>query len=215
MILTSTFPVKHVEPPAWVSAPMARWFLHGLVYRRFVGDLAAGVPPGATLLDVGAGPGYLLEALARKRPDLQALGLDIDYGMLRRGPASKQFTPVVGDAQALPFRAGAFHQVLATFSLHIWPHKAAGLREILRVLRPGGGVWLYEMQREAPAAALRAFARDLGLPSFLVYPAFKVLSWGHALTAAELTAIIREARGTRWRLSTAHHVFWRVQLEKG
>lgn len=31
MILTSTFPVKHVEPPAWVYAPMARWFLHGLV----------------------------------------------------------------------------------------------------------------------------------------------------------------------------------------
>jgi ubiquinone/menaquinone biosynthesis C-methylase UbiE len=215
MISTSIFPVKHVEPPAWLYAPLARRFFHRLVYRRFAGDLAENLPNRARLLDVGTGPGYLLDALARRRPDLRAFGLDLDYGMLRRGPASRQFHPVVGDAQVLPFRAGTFHHILATFSLHIWPQKAAGLREILRVLQPGGRAWLYEMQREAPAAALRAFALDLGLPAFLVYPAFRALSWHHAMAAAELAAIIREAGGARWRLSTLHHVFWRVELEKG
>ncbi|MBM4273418.1 MAG: class I SAM-dependent methyltransferase [Deltaproteobacteria bacterium] len=212
MILTSIFPVKHVEPPAWLYAPMARRFFHRLVYRRFAGDLAASLPPGASLLDVGTGPGYLLDLLVRQHPGLHAFGVDIDYGMLCRGPAPAQFTPVVGDAQALPFQPGAFHQVLATFSLHIWPRKAVGLREILRVLRPGGRAWLYEMQREASAAALRAFARDLGLPFPLVYPVFKALSWHHSMGAGELAGLIREAGAERWRLRTVHHVFWRIEL---
>lgn len=213
MTLTSIFPVKHVEPPAWLYAPMARWFFHRLVYRRFAGDLTVCLPPGASLLDVGTGPGYLLDLLARQRQDLRSFGLDIDYAMLRRGPAQAQFAPVMGDAQALPFRPGTFHQVLATFSLHIWPRKAAGLREILRVLRPGGRAWIYEMQREASAGALRAFAGDLGLPFPLVYPVFKALSWHHSMGAAELADIIREAGTVRWCLRTVHHVFWRVELE--
>jgi ubiquinone/menaquinone biosynthesis C-methylase UbiE len=214
MISTSIFPVKHVEPPAWLYAIMARRLLPRLVYRPFTGDLAASLPAGASLLDVGAGPGYLLDLLARQRPDLHPVGLDLDYGMLRRRPATARFIPVIGDAQALPFRAETFPQVLATFTLHIWPQKAAGIREILRVLKPGGRAWIYEMQREAPVAAIRAFAMDLGFPFPLVYAAFKATSWQHSMGAADLAAIIRKAGGQRWCLRTVHHVFWRVELEK-
>src|SRR4030042_1601467 len=51
---------------------------------------------------------------------------------------------LVADALALPFAAGVFHQALATFSLHNWPEPAAGVREIMRVLRPGGRAFIYE-----------------------------------------------------------------------
>jgi SAM-dependent methyltransferase len=47
---------------------------------------------------------------------------------------------VVGDAQALPFAAGAFDVTVAAFSLNHLTDPAAGLREAARVTRPGGGL---------------------------------------------------------------------------
>lgn len=219
MTLTAIFRVKHLEPPSWLYAWMARGSMFRLIYRRLAADLAAFLPQGARVLDVGTGPGHLLAHLARTRPDLDLWGLDLAYAMLRRGRRRREASGlqqplnwVVADALALPFPARAFDLALATFSFHIWPRPVVGLTEMLRVVRPGGQTWIYEMQREVPGAEIRAFAREANLPFLPVYLGFKAASRHHALPAGEFSRLLQEAAGESWQLRPVHRLFWRAEL---
>ena len=211
---------RHPEPPAWLYNLLARGPLARRIYRRLVADLAPGLPPGARVLDVGTGPGYLVGYLVQERQDVRFLGLDLDYRMIRlarskKNPPGSAPEWVVGDALALPFGGGIFDQVVASLSLHIWPDPQAGLTELRRILKPGGRAWIYEMKRETGAGELRAFAREEGLPFPLVYLGFKSVSWGHSLGARDLAEALSQAGEGNWRLDTVHHLFWRGELEKG
>jgi ubiquinone/menaquinone biosynthesis C-methylase UbiE len=189
-----------------------------LIYRRLIHDLAGSLPLGTRLLDVGTGPGYLLGYLARERPDLSLWGLDFSPDMIQRArkratapPAAPRW--LVADACRLPFAAGIFGQVLASFSFHIWPCPVAGLTELQRVLAPGGRAWVYELRREATLRDLRAFARETGLPFFLVHLGYKIVSRHHALPESEFAHFLRQAAGPRGTLQPAHHIFWRAELQ--
>lgn len=218
--MTSRFFRVELEPPAWAYAWMARGPMFRRIYRRLAADLAANLPLSARLLDVGTGPGYLLAHLARQRPDLSLFGLDLDHRMIRRGrrwesasspPGPRHF--LVADALALPFAAGVFHQALTTFSLHNWTEPAAGVRELLRVLKPGGRAFIYEMNRQASAHDLRRFAQEENLPFPLVYLGFKTLSPCHGLRAQDFTRIFQQAKVAKWQLLPTHHLFWRAVVE--
>jgi ubiquinone/menaquinone biosynthesis C-methylase UbiE len=220
MTLISRLRSQHLEPPPWLYARMAQGSLMRLIYRRFINDLAGNLPPGTRLLDVGAGPGYLLGYLGRARPDLSLWGLDFSPEMIRRArqrALASQAAPrwLVADACRLPFPAGVFGQVVATFSFHIWPCPVAGLQELRRVLAPGGRAWVYELRREASIQDLRAFARETGLPLLFVYLGYQILRWHHALPAPEFARLLRQAAGPEAQatLRPAHHIFWRAELQ--
>ena len=219
MTLMSRLRTEHLEPPPWLYARMAQGSLMRLIYRRFISDLAGSLPPGTRLLDVGTGPGYLLSYLGRVRPDLNLWGLDFSPDMIRRarhrGLASRAAPRcLVADACRLPFPAGVFGQVVATFSFHIWPCPLAGLQELRRVLAPGGRAWVYELRREASLQDLRAFARETGLPLLFVYLGYQVVRWHHAPPAPEFSRLLRQAAGPEAHatLRPAHHIFWRAEL---
>jgi SAM-dependent methyltransferase len=111
----------------------------GAVARQTVGPMldAARVTHGTRVLDVCSGPG-MLAAGALER-GAEAIGLDfaVEAVELARKLVSKgNFQQ--GDAQALPFPAASFDAVLCGYGLMHLPEPAAALREILRVLRPGG-----------------------------------------------------------------------------
>lgn len=204
------------EPPPWLYAWMARASLLHRLYRRFGADLAAGLPAGARVLDVGTGPGHLPAYLAEMRPDLDLWGLDFASAMIRRArqrhPRSLNW--LVADAQALPICSGVFDQTVATFSFHIWPRPSVGVQEMVRVLKPGGRAWIYELRREAAVDDLRQFARAEGLPFLLVYLGFKAVSRHHSRQTAEFAAILREAAGSRWQLQPFQQLFWRAELPR-
>ena len=100
--------------------------------------------PGPQVLELGFGPGHLLQALADR--GVAAVGLDASYWMARKVLAwrsDKKFIPsaVNGYAQFMPFSSGVFDQVVATFPTeYAWDEDT--LREIYRVLRPGGALVL-------------------------------------------------------------------------
>ena len=217
MTLTALSRGAHLEPPPWLYARLAQGSLMRLIYRRLIQDLAASLPPGTRLLDVGAGPGYLLGYLAGERPDLSLWGLDFSPAMIRRaraqGDGSAAPRWLVADACRLPFAAGVFGHVVASFSFHIWPCPVAGLLELRRVLAPGGRAWVYELRREASLQDLRAFAREAGLPFFLTYLGYKIVSRHHALPESEFAHLLRQAAGPRGILQPAHHIFWRAELQ--
>jgi SAM-dependent methyltransferase len=81
------------------------------------------------VLDAGCGLGHYTARLRAERPDLRVLPLDLSAGM---GPA------VVGDVQALPVRTDAVDAALAMHMLYHVPDIPAAVRELRRVVRPGG-----------------------------------------------------------------------------
>ena len=68
--------------------------------------------------------------------------------------------------------------------------------ELRRVLAPGGWAWVYELRREASIRDLRAFARETGLPFFLVHLGYKIVSRHHALREKEFAQLLRQAAGS-------------------
>ncbi len=65
-------------------------------------------------------------------------GLDITPEQLRRARRKLSIPLVRGDAENLPFRAERFDAVLSSGSIEYWPDPVRALREMVRVLRPGG-----------------------------------------------------------------------------
>ena len=104
------------------------------------------VPPGARVLDVAAGTGGMALALDRRR-GATVVGLDLTEAMVRRGVANvrergrqDQVCFVVGQAERLPFPDQAFDALTFGYLLRYVTDPAATLRELSRVVRPGGQV---------------------------------------------------------------------------
>jgi SAM-dependent methyltransferase len=104
------------------------------------------VAPGSAVLEVGCGPGRFWAAAAPRLPaDLDITLTDLSTGMLDEALASvrglRRWTGVrgqVADVCALPFEDGGFDVVLAMHMLYHARDADLAVREIARVLRPGG-----------------------------------------------------------------------------
>ena len=104
------------------------------------------VPQPASVLDVGCGTGKLLRQARSRWPEAQLIGVDPANGMIemaQRLTPNATFFP--GMAEALPLQDASVDLALSTLSFHHWQNQAAGIREIARVLRPGGYLLLVDM----------------------------------------------------------------------
>jgi len=119
----------------------------------------AGVQHGDHVLDVAGGTGDLARAFASKVGDAGRVVLtDINEAMLRVGrdrllDEGRVLPTAACDAEHLPFAEGTFDIVTVAFGLRNMTHKEAALREMCRVLRPGGRLLVLEFSR--PAAPLQ------------------------------------------------------------
>ena len=121
-----------------------------------------GLPPGAHVLDLGSGNGATLSELASRR--LAAFG--VDYSAALAAQAGEIGPVAVGDAEVLPYRAGAFEAVLAECVFSALPDKHAALGEARRVLAAGGSIGLTDVVVNAefpePLQSLAAWAACVG-----------------------------------------------------
>ena len=100
---------------------------------------------GMRTLDVGCGGGGAILELTRRFPAIRADGVDVSeesVAMCRRRVAAADIANpgeiVRGEAGALPMADATYDLAYAIETVYFWPDLVAGLREMLRVLKPGG-----------------------------------------------------------------------------
>jgi ubiquinone/menaquinone biosynthesis C-methylase UbiE len=118
------------------------WIAPGLRYAQYDYEFALSelVHEGCEWLDVGCGPSILPEWRHGEERDLvrrarRIVGIDVDKGGLVRNQSVRR---VLGDVSNLPFPDGRFDLVSANMVLEHLPEPAAQLREVWRMLKPGG-----------------------------------------------------------------------------
>jgi len=135
-------PILHPEAPPWFNQ-----VIDNLQFRALRRALAiAAISPGARFLDVGCGTGRWV----RRYTELgfSPVGVDATFGMLRIACSHQTSVPLtVGLAQSLPFSDSVFDCLSdITVVQHIpYDLQSAALREMVRVLRPGGRMILLEV----------------------------------------------------------------------
>jgi 2-polyprenyl-3-methyl-5-hydroxy-6-metoxy-1,4-benzoquinol methylase len=125
--------------------------------------------PGMALLDAGTGDGtYAIEAAAQ---GAEVTGLDTDPGMLaaakeRARERAVQPRFVEGQIEALPFADASFDVVLAVTVLCFITDPVQAVRELARVLRPGGTLVVGDLARYSLWAIRRRVRGWLGSPTW-------------------------------------------------
>lgn len=174
---------KHYDGPAgamlsWASLVSLHEPLAGRLFRRRKFDLTG----CRQILDVGAGAGQLLRHLLRfSDANAEIVCFDLSHAMLGRARTrlrSNRPRPVVSDMARLPFPDGTFDCVTCGWVLEYLPDPGPGLRELARVLQPGGKLLLLTTEDTLTGALcsrtwkcrthnrdnLRAVCREAGLP---------------------------------------------------
>jgi demethylmenaquinone methyltransferase/2-methoxy-6-polyprenyl-1,4-benzoquinol methylase len=126
--------------------------------------------PGQQILDVATGTGMVALAVARR--GAQVTGLDQSEAMLAAARAhlpaelAGRITLVTGEAEHLPFADASFDGLTFTYLLRYVDDPAATMRELARVVKPGGRIGMVEfaVPRRARLRALWRVHTKLGLP---------------------------------------------------
>jgi SAM-dependent methyltransferase len=129
---------------------------------------AAGVGRGDRVLDVACGTGVLArDAAVRVGPAGSVAGVDPGHGMLA---VAKELAPGIAwrecAAESLPYSDGSFDAVVSQFGLMFFSDRSQALREMVRVLKPGGrlavAVWDSLEKSEAYAEEVELLQRVAG-----------------------------------------------------
>jgi ubiquinone/menaquinone biosynthesis C-methylase UbiE len=204
-------------------------------YRSVERDLLAGLPERARVLDLGCSHGDNLGRLAGDHAERRVVGVDLSVPRLIE---SRRRTPMASVAAArgeeLPFAEGSFDLVYVSHVLHHADDHVRVLRELHRVLRPGGVVMVIETFEDNPAVRVvrrlgigwdrdpvpsrfrfHQLATDLREAGFVVEVAeqFNVVYWAWDVAQLRFPAAARllpvaerteRAAVTRWRRFGAH-----------
>lgn len=137
-------------------APWYDFLNHLLSLRRDVvwrQELVKGLnlAPGAKVLDLAAGTLDVSLEITRQKPRSLVTAADFSLPMLLQGKAklrgveaAANILPVAADAFALPFSGAVFDALTIAFGIRNLPDRPAALKEMHRVLRPGGMLGILE-----------------------------------------------------------------------
>lgn len=168
------------------------------VNEEFVARALELAPAAGSVLDLGTGPADISILLARSHPGLEILAVDLGEHMLelaranvRQAGLGERVRIARADAKATRLEAGSFDMIVCNSVVHHIPEPDTLFREVQRLARPGGGIFIKDLQRPESRAELEqlvnTYARDCTEHQRRTF--FDSLHAG--LTAEEVTAICR------------------------
>jgi ubiquinone/menaquinone biosynthesis C-methylase UbiE len=162
--ITATYTTAHALMYEAVVAP-AVYHSRQVIDEYFLNLL----PEGAQILDVGSGGGLFTNYMADQRPDVKIIGVDLAEPQLKR--ASKRMraygdrvTFQKGDATDLTFGDSAFDGVISYGSVKHWTSQHKGMAECIRVLKPGGPLFVTDADRSATFDDASKFIKHYKFP---------------------------------------------------
>jgi ubiquinone/menaquinone biosynthesis C-methylase UbiE len=152
---------------------IATWYTRntGRDLRRFkeaARAVADRVPPGARVLEVAPGPGYLAIELARYGREVTTLDISRSFVAIARGNAKRAGVAIDvrhGNASKMPFADGSFEFVVCMAAFKNFADPAGALNEIYRVLKPGGQASIYDLRKDAAREEIEDEVRGMNLPA--------------------------------------------------
>ncbi|MDR3638401.1 MAG: class I SAM-dependent methyltransferase [Isosphaeraceae bacterium] len=173
---------------------------HAAVNARFVADFLAGHGPcrGGEILDLGTGTARIPIALCQADPNARVLATDLSGPMLdlaHRNIAAAELAARIrtfhGDAKELTLPNGAFEAVISNSITHHIPDPAPVVCEIVRLVAPGGTVFVRDLARPSDLdqidQLLQTYAGSESAPARALFEA----SLRAALTLDEFRALVR------------------------
>ncbi|MEW6777431.1 MAG: methyltransferase domain-containing protein, partial [Bdellovibrionota bacterium] len=154
----------------WVYARYAAPALGPSLHRHAIEWVKANVTPEASILDLGCGAGHFALRLGEEVPGSHVTGADPSSQMIRRALGTRgdfryvSVRFVLAPAEELPFSNGSFDAVVSLVSIKHWKDRKAGLAEASRVLRPGGKLYVAEIDPGRKGPELDSFLSRLPWP---------------------------------------------------
>ena len=158
---------------------------------------AEGPPAGTRVLELGCGPGFYACRLAQQYPAIHATGIDLSRSLIERARSRaasrrlKNCTFSHGDAHALPNPSSSIDAVIVSRLFLIVPRKEAVLREIFRILRPGGRCFIAEptsgFRTRIPLSCMWLLSKLTRTPA----GKYRELRQAGVMTASDFSALIR------------------------
>lgn len=220
-----------LEPEAMDSAAEAADYNamdHSEVNRVFVDDLmeglwSGGFPPsgGWKVFDAGTGTALIPIELVRRGIEVKILAGDLAEEMLsvaRRNVASAGFTDsievVQRDCKKLEEEGGSFDVVMSNSIVHHIPEPLGALRECLRILKPGGLLFVRDLARPNSEEELKGLVEQYG--GTRGSPGWEMFrdSLRAALTAEEVGGMLEELGVARSAVAMTSDRHWTVSVRK-
>lgn len=174
MKATTTRPAKAYRGLG-MEGPIARWYARNTgkmtePYHKAAHAAADRLAAGASVLEVAPGPGFFAVELARLGR-FRVVGLDISRSFVaiarenaRKAGVSVEFQQ--GNASSMPFDENAFDFIYCRAAFKNFADPVGALREMHRVLKPGGHAVICDLRRDASADEIRAAVAEMHLSRF-------------------------------------------------
>jgi ubiquinone/menaquinone biosynthesis C-methylase UbiE len=182
--------------------------------------VARQLAPGASVLEIAPGPGYFCIELARLG-HYQITGLDISKSFVEIASRNAAQTGVqvdfrLGNASAMPFEDGSFDLTFCQAAFKNFSEPVNAIREMYRVLRPGGKAIIVDMRRDTTPDEIHHEIEHMGLGTvdkLMTTWTFRQMLVKSAYSVSEMESMIARTPFGKGRIEVGG-VGFQVTLEK-
>jgi len=169
-------------------------------FRELAGRLRAALPRGSDVLEVAPGPGFLAVEVARGgHCRVTALDISKTFVELARKNAAAAGVSAdfrQGNAAHMPLPADSFDLVVCRAAFKNFSEPENALREMYRVLRPGGTALIIDLRHDVPMAEIRRYFDRMGLgfwSRWFTLATFRFMLLRRAYTKPEMEKLLQSA----------------------